>query len=308
MPSHSHADEETTTLAPAIAGYTLLDDEDDDFSSLDEAMEDENNDSLPFLKKQKTGHLHRYRVLPPSPAVVAYYEALGQRVWPWLFYWKHLRQDHRGKWVSYPCLSRNKGGKKDCPDCEMFFTARAQAETEDEKRAAKEYQSKKRAIFCVIDRENEEAGPQIMELSAPWTNDADKLAEMPETQWQKFQKIFRIHKKDVVRPDAKGFDFTFLKSGKDRGTNYEISASDSPSALSEDAELANSWIANQPDLTQIIKLPTLEEVGKILGAKLTDGGGVEQLDPSRALAAGPASETAEDVLDAEFNDTDDDWD
>lgn len=297
-------------LDPVISGYTLLDDDDDGLSSIDQALEDESN-SLPFLKKQKSGHLYRYRVLPPSPAVVQYFQDLGQRPLPFLFYWKHIRKDHRGRWISYPCRKRNRGGTKDCPDCEMYFVQRDRATTEDEKREAKEYMANKRAIFNVIDRENEDAGPQIMELSAPWTNDQDKLATMPETQWQKFQKIFRAYKKDVVRADDQGYDFTFLKTGKDKGTNYEFAAAESPSALSDDPEQVQEWIESQPDLTQLVKIPTLGEIGNILGVDLEQGG-VAQLDPSRALEAGASGETAGDVLDAEWEDaeevSDDDWD
>src|SRR5690606_38743883 len=119
-------------------------------------------------------------------------------------------------------------------------------------------------------------------------------------------KLFTLHKKDIVNPDDTGWDVTTIRTGEGReGTNYDFGVADGPCPLHEDPEQAMEWIMNQPDLPSRVAIPTDEEIHRLLKLPVS-GGQVSQIDPGRQLEAGPAGETAGDILDAEIEG--DDWD
>ncbi len=292
---------------PAIIypGYSLLDEE--NLDAVGAASAESQGEKTPILKLKKTGHLYRYRILPPSPAWAGFFAERRRKPTPFFFVWKHLYEDENGKWVGYNCPRRNPSGgeKRECPDCERFFLLRSSPSPADQKRA-KEYTASRRVMMNVIDREEPGAGPKILELSAPFSDDPDKLKKSPPTQWQKLEKIFRTYKKDIADPSANGWDVTTLREGEGQeGTNYDFGTANSQCVLSDDPEQAQDWILNQPDLPGRVAIPTDDDIRRILKMPAL-GGRVSQMDPSRQLAAGPAGQTAGDIIDAEL--AEDDWD
>jgi hypothetical protein len=168
---------------------------------------------------------------------------------------------------------------------------------------AKEYMARKRVVFNAIDRDNPDKGPQIVELSAPFTTDTSKQKGQP-TQWQKLEQLIKIQKKDIVDP-YKGFDVTQIRTGKTRqGTTYTFGV-EGPLPLSEDEDLIGEWIENQPDLTKFIAPPSMADLAQKLNMSLT---GVVSQGTDKALgpAGGAAEETAGDVIEGELV-GDDDW-
>jgi hypothetical protein len=283
--------------------YSILDNVD----AVDDAAAASDEATTPILKLKNPGHIYRYRLLPPSPAWAEFFNAKKLRPTPFFFYWKHLYQDpETSRWISYACPRRNPGAKRDCLDCERAFALFATGKPADRK-MGKQVSASRSVVFCAIDREDEDAGPKIVELSAPYTNDPDKLKDMPLTQWQKLEKLFRIYRKDIVDPSEKGWDVTTLREGSgEQGTSYDFQTADAPCPLSLDPEQVKDWILAQPDLPRRIAVLSDDEIRRKLRLPPV-GGTVSQVDPGRQLPAGPAGETAGDIIDAELAGDDDDW-
>jgi hypothetical protein len=292
------SEEETTALAMP-SDFSM-----DDMAEVDKALEDE-REGLKYVKKQEADRLYRYRILPPSPTWAKWFEERGRKPVPFFSYYKHMYENTSGqgpKWISYSCPSRNgnRDTRRECNDCEASFALHAAGNKE----GAKQLRAKKVVVFMVIDRDDEDAGPQIMEMSAPWTTDAEKLKGQPLTKYQKLERLWKIKKKNLVSPGPDGWDFTILKSGAgQQGTNYEFGLpEDGPCPLSADPEQAAEWYHSQADLPSVIIPPSPDQLARRLGLAPSGGGGkVKQL---RAGETDPGY-TAQDAI--EPKDEEDDW-
>lgn len=289
--------DETTALATAM-DFSI-----DDLNEVD--VEDER--SGPEYVTFKSGVSRQFRILPPSPAWAAWFKARGRKAHPFFMAYKHLYENpmRPGKYVSYVCPAKNpsSGERRECKDCEQAFALFAE-QSPQAKEAGKTIMAKKKVMFCVIERGDEEAGPKIIEFSAPWTADTSKKKGQP-TQFEKLERLWKVKKKNLVSPNADGWDFTVLRVGDGReGTSYDIDLVDGPSLLSSDPEQIAKWVMGQPNLPQLVTPPSDSELVRILG--MTALPTVRQGSSQRQLKSAdhPPSEyddpwTAQDVVEEE---------
>lgn len=258
------------------------------------------------------------RIVPPPMDWQAWYAEHGLKPTPFFLVWKHFfeRPEKPGAWVSTPCPHKM-GGLSTCPLCHEAARLRATGDEVDDE-LGWDMTAKHKALVNVIDRDDEESGPLVWEISAPigrWKG---------RTMYEKIRALMTgRNAANIVTPTAKGFDVVVTKTGKGRtGTSYTVEALRSPNALSEDAEQAIGWINSQHDLRQFIIPPTPEQMqaiieGKAMGPRQAQAsvsqaspgqtGGGQGSAPSRSrrsLPAAPPEETAGDFIEGEIVDDD----
>ena len=128
---------------------------------------------------------------------------------------------------SYLSLSKMKGEK------DPLAEARKQAERNGNKKLADSLQPRKRVLIYVIDRNNEDEGPQLW--SAPWTVDKDFC-----------NLSFDEDTREVIMVDdpEEGCDIRFYKEGTGLTTKYDAAKMRlmKPSRLHEDEKLMDEWL------------------------------------------------------------------
>jgi hypothetical protein len=130
---------------------------------------------------------------------------------------------------SYLSLSKMKNEK------DPLAEARKLAERKGDHKLADSLTPKKRVLMYIIDRNNEEEGPQLW--SAPWTVDKD------------FCNIsYDEDTREVIMVDdpEEGCDIRFYKEGTGKTTKYDAAKMRlmKPSRLHEDEGLMDEWLAH----------------------------------------------------------------
>jgi hypothetical protein len=127
---------------------------------------------------------------------------------------------------SYLCLDKMKGEK--CPVCEEKKRAEAEGDVE----YAKTLGATKRVGCWVVDRADEETGPQLW--AEPWTVDRD-LSKLSEDR--KSGEVL------CLDDPEEGYDFDITRTGKGKKTKYlGIKIARKPSPLCDDEDQQQEWL------------------------------------------------------------------
>lgn len=171
-----------------------------------------------FLKdKQKTA-TKVVRIIPTRDGTTPFVEVWGHKV------------QVDGEWKTFTCLKHQKG--EDCPFCEAREALRASG-TEADKELAKKYSARKMYIVKVIDRDNEEDGVKFWRFN----DDFRKTGIL-----DKIYGVIKTINKDITDVNT-GRDLSIMiaRDQNDNPVVQTITQLDA-SPLSENAELAKSWI------------------------------------------------------------------
>jgi hypothetical protein len=157
--------------------------------------------------------------------------------------------------AAYVCPRRQNNGE--CPICAEMDTA---ARSDDTEYADKLKPGLKMVAWC-IDRQDEEAGPQVF-LMPLTTVQSEIVARSKDEDTGARLKI--DHPED-------GYDVTFDKSGKGKtGTKYSaVSISRNPSFLCEDEDVEAEWLefTNDNPIPTTFDIRPAEYLAKVFGAQ-----------------------------------------
>jgi len=223
---------------------------------------------------------------------------------PYVKVWQHYIEygDTKG---SFPCPYYESGGKKPCIICQKIKALKATGNTADFD-IADEMEASEGWFWNLIDRTNEEAGPQILRASKTVHDGLLALvADDPDTGEKG---------KNIVHP-YEGHDVIVVRKGERLKTKYtKIVAVKQKSPLSEDEEQLAAWISGAEDLSRFSRLKdeeAMEEAldgiveGEIDDDEDEDEKPKKKAKPSQAKEQKPAkraSRTAEDDMDDEDDD------
>lgn len=128
---------------------------------------------------------------------------------------------------SYLSLSKMKGEK------DPLAEARKQADRDGDKKVAKALTPRQRVGMWVIDRQDEDEGPQF--FNAPFTLDRDIANICYDEDTKEFV---------ALEDPEEGCDFKFIKEGKSLNTKYPASQMKlfKPSPLSDDPDQMDEWL------------------------------------------------------------------
>ena len=159
---------------------------------------------------------HRIRFLPREEGTVHY------AMEAWVHY--GVGSDNQ----AYLCLSKMK--QEACPKCEE----RVKAEKKGDQEYADQCKPSLRWFSWAIDRDNEDAGPQLYVMSDRMDKDIAALATDKRTKENYW----------FDRTDGKGYDVEFTREGMGKlNTRYvDMHVSRKPSPLSDDPELLERWL------------------------------------------------------------------
>lgn len=207
------------------------------------------------------------RILPP---LKAWAEHFGGKPSPFFHLHKHAysHPDNEKGFVSYVCPKKASGGARQCDDCDESFSLRQTGDDAD-KEMARLLGAKHVVYVNVIDRNDEGAGPKVMELSAP-------ISEKFAKGRSKFEMLMEVMKskrnpKNLIHP-LDGFDLIITRSGKGQfGTSYKFEGDSRPTPLSADEAQMEKWISEQHDLREMIQAPSDEQIAALKERALNFG-------------------------------------
>lgn len=215
------------------------------------------------------------RFLPPP---------VGQRS-PFAVVHQHYVQlDGMTSAASFNCtrMMANRG----CPVCSMVDKLRRTGNPVDYDRAG-ELLPRQRIFANVIDRKHPELGPRVIAYGKTIHK---ALAAVREDG-------------DFTHP-IDGYDIAITRKGTGKNdTEYEVRASRSNSKLAETTEQMNEWLSAMADVQQFARVPSDDQIRKILGLPAVAGGsgGGSASDGGRR-----ATRTADqDVTEGVFDEDDD---
>lgn len=209
--------------------------------------------------------------------------------------WQHYLKNWggSGKAFSFNCPAKMGGGK--CPACEERAKLNKSDNPADKSRAAN-FSPKVRGICRVIDRADEAAGVQIMEISKTVLDGLTALRNNGDVYGEDYTEPFHGADILIVRKDEKD------QNGQER-TSYADPAiwkgrQDIPLAVNDDKspniEQMRTWLDPEtaPDLTRKCQVLSFADIIK-LGEKIKDGA-VNALasSPSEGRKALKASDSA----------------
>lgn len=187
-----------------------------------------------YIKEGVKSATKNIRVLPTSDGSSPFVEMYGHRV------------QIDGEWKTLPCLKHEKD--EACPFCEANDALRATGKDSD-KELAKKYNAKLFYVVKVIDRDKEEEGVKFWRFAHDWRK---------EGILDKIQGVLLAIKKDVTHPETgRDLSITINRNQLGKPTVSSISHLD-PSALSEDAELAATWLADDRTWEKVYAVKSYE--------------------------------------------------
>lgn len=238
-----------------------------EFGSLDPDMAKEELNKLEGRDKPDYFNIkkgkNRLRFLPGKPGKRAFVEM-----------WKHFVPTPSGV-KSVPCPRKLNGSP--CFVCTEAFRLK---DTPGKEEQAKDLYAKRKWLAVVVNRDDEDRGPQVIEVGRMIYDDLMKLAKDPESGG------------DFTHP-MDGYDIVIEKSGQGRyDTNYSVRPARTNTPLHEDVEVMNSWMTDSWDITKLAEPLEEEDMRRYISG--------EKADATPALEAAPASSSTaqEDVLDA----------
>jgi len=187
-----------------------------------------------FLKDKEKNATRRIRILPTKDGSSPFVEVHGHK----------FQLD--GEWKTFTCLKHEKN--EDCPFCEAREALYATGIAGD-KEVAKKYSAKKMYVVKVIDRDNEADGPKFWRFNHDYrkTGTLDKIFG-----------VLQAVNKDITDPET-GRDLLIMiaKDQNNRPVVQSISHVD-PTPLSEDAELAKEWLADERTWEDVYSIKSYE--------------------------------------------------
>jgi hypothetical protein len=191
------------------------------YTKTEQKVYDLKNYFTTYLKDKEKSATRRIRILPTKDGSSPFVEVHGHK----------MQVD--GEWKTYVCLKHEKG--EDCPFCEAREALLATGK-ESDKELAKKYSAKKMYVVKVIDRDNEADGPKFWRFN----HDYRKTGTL-----DKIYGVLQAVNKDITDPTI-GRDLLVMvaRDQNNRPIVQSISHVD-PSPLSDDADLANEWLADE---------------------------------------------------------------
>ncbi len=143
-----------------------------------------------------------------------------------------------------------------CPVCAQANTYKASKSKKDQDRAG-DLLPRTRIYANIIDRANEDMGPQVFGFGKSIYNDLMKIYKDPD--WGNF-----------THP-TQGCDITINKTGANKNTEYSVNPRPKSGMLSNDVAKARAWIDNQHSLDKYLAVPTDDEIAqKLMGGPEQD--------------------------------------
>lgn len=145
--------------------------------------------------------------------------------------------------------------RRPCPACAKGDRLRATGNPKDAE-AARDFWASRRVFAAVIDRNDEDSGPKVLGFG--------KTVH---------EALVAIRRDDDAGGDfthpVDGFDIIIERTGTGKNdTRYKVFPARKSSHLGDRAE---EWIAQQPDLRQLARVPSLEEIkAQVLGSQEDD--------------------------------------
>jgi gp32 DNA binding protein like len=169
--------------------------------------------------------------------------------------------------------------KRSCPVCGMVDKLRASGNPVDYDRAG-DLLPKLRVYCAVIDRAKPEQGPRVLAFG------------------KSVHKVLTAIREegDFTHP-TDGFDIIVNRKGTGKtDTEYDTRAARSNSPLAETVEQMNDWIKGQPDVTMYGRVPSDDDLRRILN--LSDA--APRRPDAKGVRQAPARTAQDDVLDGEI--------
>lgn len=248
-----------------------------DVDEAEKEKEDLEAGSSEFLKLKKGRNV--VRVLPPP---------VGKRK-PSRATFQHF--------IEFPGVNRSficarLEAKKPCKICQKADELKKSSNKQDQKIAESLF-ARRSILYNVIDRNDEEKGPQVMRVGKTIHEQLVELRTDEDAGG------------DFSHP-IEGYDVTIVKTGEGKnGTKYKVLPHKHTSQLSEDDDTMQQWIDMQADLDKFCTPPDQEEIEEILE---NEGDEEAETPPNRRLARGaddkPAGRTRraraeDDAIDVE---------
>lgn len=200
---------------------------------------------------------------------------------PFAVVWQHFVQlPGMTNAASFNCPLKMAG--KPCPVCSKVSALRSSGNPADYDLAGT-YLPRTRVYASGIARADEAAGPRVVAFGKSIHEELVKIREDG----------------DFTHP-LEGFDITVDRVGTGKmDTQYSVRAARQNSKLAADVETMNAWIEAQPDVRQFARVPTIDEIRKILSLSPSDDTGAErgaarQLAPTGATGK-PRRTAADDI-------------
>lgn len=154
--------------------------------------------------------------------------------------------------VSVVCVAVHAEPKRPCPVCQRAQALQGSRSTRDQE-LGKKLIAKRRHYANVIDRKNEEKGPQV--------------AAFPKTV---YEALLAIRDDDAAGgnftdPSDKGFDIVITKTGTGLSTQYKVAAARDGSPLCEEAKQADDWLESMHNLGKFSAVLSNKEILEKLG-------------------------------------------
>ncbi len=192
-----------------------------------------------YLPKFKEGETV-LRIVPPPAEWLEWFQAQGVRPTPFFPTWKHFFQSSGDGWVNLRCPSKIAGGV--CPVCsesKRLYNA-------GDDNLGKKLRAKRIAYVNVIDRDNEELGPQVWEMS------------YPSGEWKGYTMYERVAglmqgraARNLIDPVA-GFDLIVTRKGTGfKDTRYTVQADLEARPLGNDTQI-QLFVEQQADLRTFV--------------------------------------------------------
>jgi hypothetical protein len=166
--------------------------------------------------------------------------------------------------VQLPGMSNNASfvcprlmAKRTCPVCAEVDRLRATGNPADYDTAGG-YMPRFRVFANVIDRKHPEMGPRVLAFGKGVKKDLDTIREDTDAGG------------DFCDP-INGFDIIVNRTGQGKNdTEYSVRTSMRQSKLADSIEQMNDWIGTQIDVTRYARVPTPDELRKILSMQTTE--------------------------------------
>jgi hypothetical protein len=179
------------------------------------------------------------------------------------------------KKVSFVCPRM---AKRQCPACEHADKLSNSGLGQDFE-VAKQFNSKLRFFGAVVDRANEELGPQVF-----------PFGKQIHDQLNAIRRDATIGG-NFTHPDD-GFDIVITRVGTGMQTEYTVAAARNQSPLHQDPAVAGDWLERSPNLARYALVPNPEQLKRTLGAVPEFGAMARQLEATAARAPRNAGDDA----------------
>jgi hypothetical protein len=187
-----------------------------------------------YLKDKEKTAIKKIRILPTSDGSSPFVEVHGHKI------------QVESEWKTFICLKHETNSE--CPFCEAREALLAENK-ESDKELAKKYSAKKMYVVKVIDRDNESDGPKFWRFN----HDYRKQGTL-----DKIYGVLQAVNKDITDP-VTGRDLLVLiaRDQNNRPIIQSIQGMD-PSPLSEDADLAKSWLEDERTWRDVYAIKTYD--------------------------------------------------